>query len=612
MMSVGIVANGIRLRGRVRRLATLEAADAATGGPVAPEHAFLVAGGVGLTDAARRTASAHARREGLDVLDLIPADLPAERMLDVVRMVDSRRFRSSRFAPGRGANQAVLADRSLLDRAGIEERDDYRPAELAAVIRRLKRYAPTSTDHAVVPGVAAGPAGPAERVRLVREAHRHQEPPLVLPVARTAGLAAALAASPGWGIVPLALCWLQPYGVCRRREPVRPAELVRGPAARLAGWPAYLRNRDRDGAGDRARDRDGARARYQAEIAAGVDRYLEPRRDTCPWCGSRALSHRLTAADTSFRKPGRFGYDACRACGHVFQNPMLNPAGLDFYYRDFYDGLRRDENETMFGMSDRQYRARAGSVPAAATGTPDSGTADSGTADAASWLDVGTGHGFFCLAAKGLLPHVTFDGLDMGSGVEEAARRGWVRRAYRGMFPDLAADLAGRYDVISMFHYLEHTRDPLRELDAAAEALPAGGHLVIEVPNPCSPAFRAYRGFWFNLLPPQHLHLMPADNLVRALDDRGLRTVDVRFGWVHQPVDALIAVSYLVQALAPDPAMPWRAHRPSAGRRAFRGAATAAATPLFAAGVAVDMLTLPVYLTGKRANTYRLVARKQP
>jgi SAM-dependent methyltransferase len=607
MMSAGIVANGIRLRGRVRSLAT---PDAATDEPVEAEHAFLVAGGVGLTDAARRAASAHARREGLDVLDLIPADLPAERMLDVVRMVDPRRFRSSRFAPGRGAGQAVLADRGVLDRAGIEERDDYRPADLAAVIRRLKRYAPTSTDHVIVPGVAAGPSGPAERVRLVREAHRHQEPPLVLPVARTAGLAAALAASPGWGLVPLALCWLQPFGVCRGRNPVRPADLVRGPAARLAGWPAYLRDRDRDGDrgrgrgrdGKQARDggRDGARARYQAEIAAGVGRYLEPRRDTCPWCGSQALSHRLTVPDRSQRKPGRFRYDTCRDCGHVFQNPMLSPAGLDFYYRDFYDGLGEGAYDAMFGTYDWQYRARAGSVPETpATGRP------------ASWLDVGTGHGYFCLAAKGVLPHTTFDGLDRGSGVEEAARRGWVRRAYRGMFPDMAADIAGRYDVISMFHYLEHTRDPLRELDAAAEALPAGGQLVIEVPNPRSPAFRAYRGFWFNLLPPQHLHLIPADNLVRALADRGLHPVDVRFGSAHQPVDTLVAAFYLAQALAPDPAMPWLSREPGTRDRVVRVLATAAAAPLFAAGVAVDVLMLPVYLTGKRANTYRLVVRKQ-
>jgi len=38
-----------------------------------------------------------------------------------------------------------------------------------------------------------------------------------------------------------------------------------------------------------------------------------------------------------------------------------------------------------------------------------------------------------------------------------------------------------------MYHYLEHTIEPKKELAAAATALPPGGHLAIELPDP-SPA----------------------------------------------------------------------------------------------------------------------------
>ena len=65
-----------------------------------------------------------------------------------------------------------------------------------------------------------------------------------------------------------------------------------------------------------------------------------------------------------------------------------------------------------------------------------------------------------------------------------AARRGWVDRAHRGLFPDLAAEMAGEYDVVSMHHYLEHTRDPGVELEAAATALAPGGLLSLEIPDP--------------------------------------------------------------------------------------------------------------------------------
>ena len=33
-----------------------------------------------------------------------------------------------------------------------------------------------------------------------------------------------------------------------------------------------------------------------------------------------------------------FTLEQCGDCGHVFQNPRLTPEGLEFYYRDFYDG----------------------------------------------------------------------------------------------------------------------------------------------------------------------------------------------------------------------------------------------------------------------------------
>ena len=48
----------------------------------------------------------------------------------------------------------------------------------------------------------------------------------------------------------------------------------------------------------------------------------------------------------------------------------------------------------------------------------------------------------------------------MSDSVDEAARRGRVDTAYRGMFPDLAPNLPRSYDIVSMHHYLEHTRDP--------------------------------------------------------------------------------------------------------------------------------------------------------
>ena len=124
-----------------------------------------------------------------------------------------------------------------------------------------------------------------------------------------------------------------------------------------------------------------------------------------------------------------------------------------------------------------------------------------------SWLDVGTGHAHFCRIAKTIFPDTEFHGLDFGDAIAEALRRGWISHAYDGLFPEKAAEVAGRYDVISMHHYLEHTLDPFAELDAVATALGPGGHLLIEIPDPESWFGRVLRTLWIPWFPPQHLHL---------------------------------------------------------------------------------------------------------
>ena len=57
------------------------------------------------------------------------------------------------------------------------------------------------------------------------------------------------------------------------------------------------------------------------------------------------------------------------------------------------------------------------------------------------WLDVGAGHGHFCLIASDVLPDTRFDGLDLSDGIDEAERRQWVERGYRGLFTELADEL---------------------------------------------------------------------------------------------------------------------------------------------------------------------------
>lgn len=262
---------------------------------------------------------------------------------------------------------------------------------------------------------------------------------------------------------------------------------------------------------ERAAQVAALRPGYLTDLAAGVERFFEARRNTCPWCDGDRLATRLRTTDLLQHKPGTFVLDRCEDCGHVFQNPKLNDTGLEFYYRDFYDGLGEDMLNHLFSAKEQPYQSRARALKP--------------HTEPRSWLDIGTGHGHFPKAAKNLFPHTRFDGLDLGEGVEAAQARGWIAHSYRGQFTELAADLAERYDVVSMFHYLEHTPHPRRELAAARTVLRPGGHVVIEVPDSESRWSRILGTRWIPWLQLRHLHFVPIGNPRTALSEHGFTSV---------------------------------------------------------------------------------------
>ena len=139
-------------------------------------------------------------------------------------------------------------------------------------------------------------------------------------------------------------------------------------------------------------------------------------------------------------KPGEFHLEQCGTCNHIFQNPRLSLEGLDFYYRDFYDGLSAVDGSCFW--------------PTSTTVRSDI-SRRRWTARGSRWLDVTATA--LCLAQE-RWPETAFEGVDMGSEIEEAGTQLESRPA--AACSGLAPAGSGRYDVVSMHHYLEHTRDP--------------------------------------------------------------------------------------------------------------------------------------------------------
>lgn len=606
-------AGTVRAARRLRALPVLPLppAGGAAGVPRASGWRLLTARGVEADAATFLAACAHADREGLTVLDLLPGDLGAERALGLLRLVDPARYREDRLGEGRGAGYAVLVADGVLARAGVDpDGPPPEPVRLLELTRLLKEYAPDATGLAVAPGLSCGRAaaegaGAADGTVRAAELRAQGLPPGALAAAQLAGLAllAGVAVRQGrWGAAAAGLYWLQPYLVLGAPgSPLHPADLAPATAGRpVRSLGTALRTAAAAPRPTGTGAAEAARAEaYRAELAGGTERFLEPRRPDCPWCGSRELTVRVRVPDLLQGKPGRFTLEQCGGCGHVFQNPRLSPEGLEFYYRDFYDGRGGEGAGTVFGRLGASYRGRAEMLrPHTVPG---------------SWLDVGTGHGHFCNAARALWPDTRFDGLDMGDGIRGAERRGWVETGYQGQFPDFAAKLAGQYEVVSMYHYLEHTRDPFAELDAAASVLAPGGYLAIELPDPESRMARLLGPAWLPWFQPQHQHLIPAGNLREALADRGFTVLAEEHGAAHQGNDFLGAVALTTTRLAPDPDRPWaRGPAPGPGGRALARAVRAAALPSLVGAAVLDAVRSAAARRTDGGNAYRLLARKAP
>jgi SAM-dependent methyltransferase len=590
-----IVANGLRLRRRARALVCL---DDDAPGVLDPGYAFLVAEGVTLDAATRRAAIGHARAHDLDVVDLVPADLPVAQVLELLGMVDPSSFRSDPLAPGRGAYQATLVDRLVLERAGIEASESLDPVTYVRHMTTLKQFAPRTTDLAVAPSLSAGDE-PLEKRRAQLDAIAGDASPLLIggPLARHLALAAGPVLSPLWGslavLAHLALARLVVDGtalVPRDRGLTLWRALRRDVATMRGGWQAPTET-----AGP-SPDDPALRATYDGLLADGIDRFFEPRRDDCPLCGAASLHPRVEVPDLLQAKPGRFVLDECRGCGHVFQNPRLTVEGLEFYYRDFYDGLGTQQMDALFSLGVGSYQGRIDMV--ARTTAPK------------RWLDVGCGHGHFCLTAAGAFPETRFDGLDLSAGLDEAARRGWVEHGHKGLFPEVAPTIVGSYDMVSMHHYLEHTVAPRDELAAAHTVLEPGGHLLIEVPDPESRFARWLGPYWGVWLQPQHLHFLSVANLCAELIRTGFTVVDIERGPAHGAGDLTFACWLACNRLAPPAPAPWLPPT-TAGQRAAHLAVFVAAAPVLAVTLVVDGLMAPLLRRVRGGtNAYRVLARR--
>lgn len=86
-----------------------------------------------------------------------------------------------------------------------------------------------------------------------------------------------------------------------------------------------------------------------------------------------------------------------------------------------------------------------------------------------------------------------------------------------------ALDVVKPFDIIAMWHVIEHLPDPWKTLEAISKKINPNGILVIAAPNPDALQFRLLKRYWPHVDAPRHLTLIPPNTLVEKLESLGMR-----------------------------------------------------------------------------------------
>ena len=234
----------------------------------------------------------------------------------------------------------------------------------------------------------------------------------------------------------------------------------------------------------------------------------------CPVCGSNEITEFLSLDDYFLSKES-FEISLCEECGFKFTNPVPRETELPKYYES---EEYISHSNTSKGLVNKVYRlVRNHSIKkkvGIATAKMNRGEA----------LDIGCGTGDFLnemskhgWKVKGIEPNdvarnnaITNFGLDVG---EEA---------------QLFKFDKDTFDVITMWHVLEHVYNLDKHLSQIKNILRKDGRLVIALPNADSMDAKIYKNFWAAYDVPRHLHHFNQSSFKRLMGKYGFEIAETK------------------------------------------------------------------------------------
>lgn len=105
-------------------------------------------------------------------------------------------------------------------------------------------------------------------------------------------------------------------------------------------------------------------------------------------------------------------------------------------------------------------------------------------------------------------------------------------------------NISTKFDVITMFHVLEHTNNPNSLIKKIYQTLNQNGILIVSVPNTNSFGYKFGKQFWFHLDSPRHLFIPNTDSLTKFFLNHSFKKLSVKSEFYDYPLDLFWSIRF--------------------------------------------------------------------
>lgn len=235
----------------------------------------------------------------------------------------------------------------------------------------------------------------------------------------------------------------------------------------------------------------------------------------CPICGQQDIKQKYKLQDYTVSKEF---YDivSCQSCGFMFTQDAPDASSIGPYYKsEDYVSHSNTQKGLFFKIYHhvREYMLKQKRKAIVKNSSRSGGQ---------KILDIGTGRGYF-------LNHMQqhgYDciGIEQDPDVRQLASQDFGLNIFS---PEKLYQLEGQqFDVITLWHVLEHVHDLRGYLEKIKQLLKPEGLLVIALPNPVCKDESIYREQWAGWDAPIHLWHFTPDNIKNLLSQYQFKMVD--------------------------------------------------------------------------------------